>query len=98
MNMLIAVIILGVLSAVLLVLVLRKNNQPADTNSALLLKQDLTTLTESVTQLKDGLNKQINERLDKSNAQMLRQFAQSADIIKDVTVKLTALEKTNQQV
>lgn len=98
MYMLIAVIILGVLNAALLVLLLRKTSQPADSGSALMLKQDLTTLTESVTQLKDGLNSQINERLDKSNAQMLKQFNHSAEIIKDVTAKLTALEKTNQQV
>ena len=78
-------------------LLLKKNNPSSDSGSALMLKQDLTTLTESVTQLKEGLHLQINDRLDKSNAQMLKQFAQSTDIIKDVTSKLTALEKTNQQ-
>ena len=96
--MLVAVIILGVLNAVLLFFVLRKNNQTNDSGSALMLKQDLTQLTESVTKLKDGLHTQINERLDKNNQQMLKQFAQSANIIKDVTQKLTSLEKTNQQV
>jgi DNA recombination protein RmuC len=96
--MLIAVIVLGALNAVLLFFVLRKNNQPDDSGSALMLKQDLTQLTESVIKLKDGLHTQINERLDKNNQQMLKQFAQSADIIKDVTQKLTSLEKTNQQV
>lgn len=96
--MTLAVIILGVLNAILLFLFLKKHNGSADSGSALMLKQDLTTLTESVTQLKDGLHTQINDRLDKNNTQMLQQFAQSADIIKDVTQKLTALEKTNQQV
>jgi DNA recombination protein RmuC len=96
--MIIALVILGVLNAVLVFLLLRKSNGPADSSSALLLKQDLTTLTESVTQLREGLHSQINERLDKNNQQMLRQFEQSATIIKDVTQKLTALEKTNQQV
>src|SRR4051794_28273268 len=96
--MLIAVIVLGALNAVLLFFVLRKNDTSSDKGSALMLKQDLTQLTESVTKLKDGLHTQINERLDKNNQQMLKQFAQSADIIKDVTQKLTSLEKTNQQV
>src|SRR3990167_11520734 len=96
--MLITVIILGLAVVVLAFLLLKKNNPSSDSGSALMLKQDLTTLTESVTQLKEGLHLQINDRLDKSNAQMLKQFAQSTDIIKDVTSKLTALEKTNQQV
>lgn len=77
---------------------LRKSKTNNSSESALLLKQDLTTLTDSVNQLKEGLHSQINDRLDKSNAQMLKQFAQGTNIIKDVTAKLTALEKTNQQV
>jgi DNA recombination protein RmuC len=96
--MLIAVIILGVLSLILLIALLRKNSQPHDANSTLLLKQDLTTLNQSVTQLKEGLQQQIGERLDKSNQQMVSQFQESAKIIRDVTQKLTALERTNQQV
>ena len=99
MVMTFAVIILGILNALMLFLLLRKNAaQTPDTNSALLLKQDLTTLTESVTNLKESLHSQINDRLDKNNQQMLKQFEQSATIIKDVTQKLTNLEKTNQQV
>lgn len=94
----IVVALLGVAVVVLAVLLVRKNDAPASTDATLLLKQDLTTLTESVTQLKEGLHTQINERLDKSSQQMLKQFEQSATIIKDVTTKLTMLEKTNQQV
>jgi DNA recombination protein RmuC len=96
--MIIAVIVLGVAVAVLAFLLLRKNNQPADTSTALMLKQDLTGLTESVTKLQQGLQTQINDRLDKSNAQMLNQFQESAKIIRDVTQKLTTLEKTNEKV
>ncbi|GAC1386559.1 MAG: hypothetical protein NVS1B7_4280 [Candidatus Saccharimonadales bacterium] len=95
--MIIAVSVLGLVVIVLLVLVLRKNNRSNDTTS-LMLKQDLVGLTESVTQLQQGLQSQINDRLDKSNAQMLSQFQESAKIIRDVTQKLTTLEKTNQQV
>ncbi len=96
--MLISVIVLGVLCVAMLALLMRRPQERGDDNAALLLKQDLTNLTDSVTQLKDGLNTQLNERLDKNNQQMLKQFAQSSEIIKDVTQKLTALEKTNQQV
>lgn len=95
--MTVAIIILALVNLVLLALLLRRNSAPSD-SSALLLKQDLTTLTESVHQLKDGLQQQLNERLDKSNAQMVKQFQASTAIIRDVTQKLTELEKTNQQV
>jgi DNA recombination protein RmuC len=96
--MLAAIIILGVLNAVLIFLLLKKNSSPSDSGSAMMLKQDLTTLTESVHQLKDGLQSHLTERLDKSNQQMINQFKESATIIKDVTQKLTNLERTNQQV
>jgi len=96
--MLIAVVILVTINVLLFVMLIRKQSTPNDNGSALMLKQDLTTLTQSVTALQEGLHTQINDRLDKNNAQMLKQVAQSTDIIKDVTTKLTALEKTNQQV
>jgi DNA recombination protein RmuC len=93
------ILILGVLNVAVLLLLVFKRATPAQSDSSVgLIKQDLTSLTESITKLKDGLHSQINDRLDKNNQQMLKQFAQSADIIKDVTQKLTALEKTNQQV
>lgn len=93
-----AILLLGVVNVLLIVVLVRRNDKPADNQSALMLKQDLTNLTDSVGQLKDGLQKQLTERMDKSNEQMVKQFQQSATIIKDVTQKLTALEKTNQQV
>lgn len=94
------VIVLGivVLGLLAFVVVLVRKARPAANDSSLMLKQDITTLTETVTQLKEGLHTQINDRLDKSNTQMLKQFEQSSNIIKDVTAKLTSLEKTNQQV
>lgn len=93
------VIVLGVVNAALLVMVVLRMQKPAnDSASALLIKQDITSLSDNVSKLKDGLQSQLNDRLDKSNAQMVKQFQQSAAIIKDVTEKLTTLEKTNQQV
>lgn len=92
-------LVLGVLNVLLLFYLLKKQTAPkGDSQSSLMLKADITSLTDSVTKLKDGLQSQLNERLDKSNAQMLKQFQSSAEIIKDVTQKLTNLERTNQQV
>lgn len=93
-----ALIVLGIINVVLLAVLITRMKKPEEKESALLIKQDLTNLTESVTNLKDGLQSQLTARLDKSNEQMLKQFAQSSGIIKDVTEKLTTLEKTNQQV
>lgn len=96
--MIVAIIVLGVVCLVLLVLVIKGNQKSDNTQSALLIKQDLTTLTESVGQLKDGLQKQLNDRLDKSSEQMMKQAAVNQQIVREITQKLTSLEKTNQQV
>lgn len=97
--MLIVVIALGVLNAVLLLVVVTKTRQPADDPaSALLLKQDLTAISQNMNELRDGLQKQLDKKLTQSNKHMVDQFQESAKIIKDVTTKLTSLEKTNQQV
>ncbi len=92
------VILLVILNAGLLFLFLKKSAPKEDSSAALLLKQDLTTLNESVLNLKDGLQKELTTRLDKSSAQMLKQSADSQAVIRDITQKLTSLEKTNQQV
>lgn len=101
--MLIAVIILGVLCAALVVLVLRRSGAPAaDPNAALLLKQDLTQLSQDITKLKDGLQSQITERMDKNQDLMResiqRQFSASSKLITDVTERLTKLDETNKRV
>lgn len=97
--MLIAVIVLGVLVlALLAVLVLQQRSAKPDTNSALLLKQDLTKLSDDITQLKDGVQKQLTEQLGASNKQIASQSAASIKILQDVTEKLTKLEGTNKNV
>jgi DNA recombination protein RmuC len=58
----------------------------------------MTELTKSMNQLKDGLQKQLTEQLGSSNKQMAAQFEASAKIIRDVTQKLTELDKTNKNV
>jgi DNA recombination protein RmuC len=93
-------IILGVLClvqlGVLLWLALRKPQNTSD--SALLLKAEMTEINKSMMSLKDGMQKQLSDQLGTSNRQMQAQFAASAKIITDVTQKLTELDKTNQSV
>jgi DNA recombination protein RmuC len=101
--MIIAVIVLGVLVLILLVLVLRRTPAPAaDVSSTLLLKQDLTQLSDDITKLKDGLHTQLGERFEKNQAMMMgslqRQFTESSKIIAEVTKNLTELKESNKQV
>lgn len=94
----IGLIVLGLINAVLIFLLIKRQPRSMDNTSSVLIKQDITNLSDSVTKLKDSLGEQLNSRLDKSNEQMIKQFADTTKIVKDVTVKLTELEKTNQQV
>lgn len=102
--MIIAVIILGVLVLAMAALMfMQLNKKPAaDSQSALLLKQDLLALNENVAKLKDGLQAQIGERIDKNQAMMLgsiqKQFSESSKIIAEVTRNLTELKESNKQV
>lgn len=70
----------------------------SQSDSALLLKADMTELTKGMSQLKDSLQKQLTDQLGTSNKQMAAQFQASAKIIADVTQKLTELDKTNKSV
>lgn len=88
---------------VLLGVVLRRPAAPAaDPQSALLLKQDLTQLSEDITKLKDGLHTQLGERFEKNQAMMMgslqKQFSESSKIISEVTKNLTELKESNKQV
>lgn len=97
----IAVIVLGVLvlvMAAVLVMTLRKPAEKADDQSALMLKADITELTKGMGELREGLQKQLTEQLGTSNKQVTAQFAESAKIIREVTQKLTELDKTNKNV
>lgn len=97
--MLIAVIVLGVLCLLLAVLVVwQLTRSKVDPNSTLLLKADMTQLNQSVTELKDGLQKQLSDQLGASNKQLASQSAASIKILQQVTEKLTKLEGTNKNV
>lgn len=95
-------IIVGLLIVVLLGMILSRNRPKQDMQSAVLLKQDLTKLSQDITQLKDGLQSQITDRLDQNQQimrdGMQRQFSASSRLIADVTERLTKLDDTNRRV
>lgn len=87
----------------LIVLIVRKPTaQTSDTNSALLLKQDLTQLSQDISRLKDGMQHQMTERFDKNQELMResihRQFTASSRLIAEVSERLTKLDETNKRV
>ena len=97
--MIIAVIVLGVLVLLLGFLVLRQQmKSPSDTSSALLLKEDLKTINESISRFNDSVQKQLNEQLGNSNKQMAAQHVQSIKTIQEITKQLTEIERTNKNV
>lgn len=97
--MLVAVIILGVLCLLLAGFIFWHLTRPkSGGDAALMLKSDITELSKSMNSLRDGLQKQLSEQMGNSNKQMQAQFAASAKIIRDVTEKLTELDRTNKSV
>jgi DNA recombination protein RmuC len=100
--MIIAVIVLGILVLAMGALLLRGQNKPADSQSALLLKQDLTKLSEDIASLEKGMHTQLGERFEKNQAMMMgslqKQFSESSKIISEVTKNLTELKESNKQV
>lgn len=73
-----------------------------DDTATQLIKQDMLALNDSIGALKDGLQTQLTDRLDK-NQEMIResiteQFTASAKLITDVTERLTKLDETNKRV
>ncbi len=101
--MVLAVIVLIGVCGILAFLLLRKSGAAqADPNAALLLKQDLTQLSQDITKLKDGLQSQISDRMDK-NQELMRdsiqkQFSASSRLISEVSERLTKLDETNKRV
>jgi DNA recombination protein RmuC len=80
----------------------QRMNELKNEGSAQLIKQDITDLTRGVGELKDGLHKNLTERIDKSHALMQsslqKQFSESSKLITDVTERLTKLDETNRRV
>ncbi len=92
-----AVGILAALFAIILSRYLMKESK-RENGSALLLKEDLKTLSEGISQLKETLGDKIDSRLEKSQTSMGQQLQESAKLIKDVTERLTKLDETNKRV
>lgn len=92
----IVVLLLG-FGAVTFVLT-QKIKELKEDSATQLLKQDLTTLSEGLQNLNDGLKDHLSTRLDKNQEQMNLQYQASAKIIRDVTQKLEKLESTNKNV
>lgn len=92
-------ILLGLAVALAVTLLMQSRRSAGPSNDATnLLKQDLTSLNEGLQKLNDGLKGHLTERLDKNQEQINRQFQASNQIIKDVTQRLTELDRTNKQV
>lgn len=92
----IAILLLG-FGAILFVLT-QKIKELKEESTTQLLKQDIVTLNEAVQKVNDGLKDHMTARLDKTQEAMARQYEASAKIIRDVTQKLTELDRTNRQV
>lgn len=99
----ISIILIVVLVVALLFVILRRPGQnQAESSSALLLKQDLSRLSDDINSLKTGLQADLGDRFDKNQTMMMsslqRQFSESSKIINEVTRNLTELKESNKQV
>lgn len=100
----IAVIVLGVLVILLVVVLLFIVTRPKkdDSQSALLIKEDLRGLSEDITKLKDHMQAQVADRMEKSQSAMMgslqRQSAETNKIITEITRNLTELKDSNKRV
>jgi len=68
-----------------------KGEKTEDTNSFLLIQDQLNKLTNTINERLGESQKQIHESMNK-------QYSESAKIIRDVTERLTKLDETNKQV
>jgi DNA recombination protein RmuC len=70
--------------------------------TAQMLKQDISDLSRGITELKDGMQVSISDRMDRNQSLMRdslqRQFAESTKLITDVTQRLAKLDETNRRV
>ena len=82
---LLIIIAAGVMIAVFLLL--KKSSKKDESNSLLMLQQQINHIAQV-----------LDSKLSESNKSLQQQFSQSADIIRNVTEKLTRLDETNKQV
>jgi DNA recombination protein RmuC len=100
--MLVALIFVAVIAVVFAALFFKRSFHPDDQQSSLLLKADLDRLSQDIGSLKDNLQNQLGERLEKNQALMVgslqKQFSESAKLIREVTSSLVELKESNKQV
>lgn len=96
--MIVAVIILAVLVLLLGGAFVWLLTRKPSGDSALLLKADMTELTKNVSELREGVQKQLQDQANISAKQLQTQSAASIRILQQVTEKLTKLEGTNKNV
>lgn len=100
----IAIIVLGVLVILLIGMLVYMLTRPKteDSQSALLIKEDLRGLSEDITKLKDHMQAQVSDRLDKSQNAMFgalqKQSESTNKIIAEITKNLTELKDSNKRV
>ena len=88
--------ILAVLLVGLLIAVVRLS--AGKSNEGRYLQNDLLNLRQEVADLTNNLNQTLNERMDKTQSSMQFQLRQSSALINDVSRRLTKLDETNRRV
>ncbi|PLS81802.1 DNA recombination protein RmuC [Candidatus Saccharibacteria bacterium] len=100
LSIILVVVVIGFIATVF-ILNQRMNDLRKD-SAAQLIKQDISDLTRGISDLKEGLQNNLNDRMDRNQAllssTMQRQFSESARLISDVTQRLTKLDETNKRV
>src|SRR3989339_1861376 len=82
------ILVIAVLAAVVFLLLRKKPElEKKDSNSLLMLSQQMNHISQV-----------LDSKLSESNKNLQQQFSQSADIIRNVTERLTRLDETNKQV
>ena len=88
LAILLLILVIAVLAAVVFLLLRKKPElEKKDSNSLLMLQQQINHISQV-----------LDSKLSESNKSLQQQFSQSADIIRNVTERLTRLDETNRQV
>ena len=86
-TILLIIIVVGLAAAIFLLLQKNRGQDKTDSNSLLLLQQQINQIASAV-----------DSKLSESNKNVQEQFSESVKIVRDVTEKLVELDKTNKQV
>ena len=98
----ITLLLIGIIAILVVAVLYLITRRSPSTDSAILIKQDLTELGRSVELLKDSLQSSVSDRLEKSQTvmqeSMQKQLSESAKLVADVSSKLARLDETNRRV